>query len=155
MTIPEAVLLVMQSGSMGDGGEVFVLDMGEPVKIMDMAKDLIRLHGLEPDKDIQIEITGLRDGEKLFEELLNAEEGVTNTEHEEIFKAICSRKMSKAELDTRIEQIFGMIQNGDTGSVRDLLKVIVPTYTYKKELKKLGMLHSADKESVLSLTGRN
>ena len=150
MTIPEAVLLVMQAGSMGSGGEVFVLDMGEPVKIMDMAKDLIRLHGLEPDKDIQIEITGLRNGEKLFEELLNAEEGVTDTEHAEIYKAICSRKMSKAELNARIEHIFEVISNGDNGSVRDLLKVIVPSYNYKKELNTLGMLKGMGKETMMS-----
>src|SRR5699024_10456042 len=79
MTIPEAVLLVMEAGSIGEGGEVFVLNMGEPVKILDMAKDLIRLHNLSPGKDIEIEITGLRPGEKLFEELLNNEEGVTTT----------------------------------------------------------------------------
>ncbi len=133
MTIPEAVLLVMQAGSIGVGGEVFVLDMGEPVKIMDMARDLVRLHGLEPDKDIQFEFTGLRPGEKLFEELLNAEEGVEKTEHSEIFKAICSKKMTKEDLQRHISSLFRCIDGGELDSVRFILKKMVPTYSYKKE----------------------
>lgn len=135
MTIPEAVLLVMQAGAMGRGGEVFVLDMGEPVKILDMAKDLIQLHGLEPYKDIQIEITGMRPGEKLFEELLNAEEGVTETEHEEIFKALCSRKLTTELLEAKIDQLFDLLREEETESIRDLLKTIVPTYTYKQQVE--------------------
>lgn len=134
MTIPEAVLLVMQAGSMGEGGEVFVLDMGEPVKIMDMAYDLIRLHGLEPEKDIPIKITGLRPGEKLFEELLNAEEGVIKTKHIEIFKAICSRKLTKIELEMKLDKLFELVKNGSSSSLRPRLQEIVPTYTYKKDL---------------------
>jgi FlaA1/EpsC-like NDP-sugar epimerase len=85
MTIPEAVQLVIQAGAMAKGGEIFVLDMGEPVKIVDLARDLIRLSGLEPDVDIKIEFTDLRPGEKLYEELLTAEEGLTATKHEKIF----------------------------------------------------------------------
>lgn len=144
MTIPEAVLLVMQAGSMGDGGEVFVLDMGEPVKIMDMAKDLIRLHGLEPGKDIQIEVTGLRPGEKLFEELLNAEEGVSKTGHKEIYKAICSRKLSKKELDGKIGKMFDLIHEGDIVPIRGLLQEIVPTYNYKKKTSTDPLTSSAE-----------
>ncbi len=87
MTIPEAAQLVLQAGSQANGGEVFVLDMGKPVKIFDMACDLIELSGLVPQQDIKIEITGLRPGEKLFEELLTAEEGTTATMHEKIFVA--------------------------------------------------------------------
>lgn len=145
MTIPEAVLLVMQAGSMGDGGEVFVLDMGEPVKIIDMAKDLIRLHGLEPEKDINIEITGLRPGEKLYEELLNAEEGVKKTDHEEIFKAICSRKLSIDELNSKIDYLFEMIQNDNTDSIKYLIREIVPTYTFREnDARPLGKLRKSD-----------
>lgn len=136
MTIPEAVLLVMQAGSMGKGGEVFVLDMGDPVKIMDMAEDLIRLHNLEPGKDIQIEITGLRPGEKLFEELLNAEEGVLETGHKEIFKAVCSRQLTAEELESKIADLFNHISNGNTEYVREYLKSIVPSYSYKGEKSK-------------------
>jgi FlaA1/EpsC-like NDP-sugar epimerase len=139
MTIPEAVLLVMQAGSMGKGGEVFVLDMGEPVKIIDMAHDLIRLHGLEPGKDIHIEVTGLRPGEKLFEELLNAEEGVLKTEHVEIFKAICSSKLTKLELEMKIMNLFNLIDKGATESLRTSLQEIVPTYSFKDELRNMGL----------------
>jgi FlaA1/EpsC-like NDP-sugar epimerase len=140
MTIPEAVLLVMQAGSMGEGGEVFVLDMGEPVKILDMAYDLIRLHGLEPEKDIDIKVTGLRPGEKLFEELLNAEEGVLKTDHVEIFKAICSRKLTKLELEMKITNLFNLIERNATSSLRNSLQEIVPTYTFKDELRNMGFL---------------
>ena len=85
MTIPEAAQLVLQAGAYAEGGEIFVLDMGKPVKIYDLAWDLIKLSGFEPNKDIKIEITGLRPGEKLYEELLMSEEGLTNTKHEKIF----------------------------------------------------------------------
>ncbi|MFA7462543.1 MAG: polysaccharide biosynthesis protein, partial [Anaerovoracaceae bacterium] len=85
MTIPEAVQLVIQAGAMAGGGEIFVLDMGEPVKIMGLAEKLIRLSGFEPYEDIKIEITGLRPGEKLYEELLLSEEGLRDTAHHKIF----------------------------------------------------------------------
>ncbi|MGR6836818.1 polysaccharide biosynthesis protein [Syntrophomonas erecta] len=85
MTIPEAVQLVIQAGAMATGGETFVLDMGEPVKIMDLAADLIRISGYEPDKDIEIKITGIRPGEKLYEELFTSKEKMAATKHERIF----------------------------------------------------------------------
>ena len=94
MTIPEAVQLIIQAGALAKGGEIFVLDMGEPVRIMDLAKTLIRLSGFEPGADIPIKITGMRPGEKLFEELLTAEEGTTATANERIFVA------KPTELDT-------------------------------------------------------
>ncbi|NPV51921.1 MAG: polysaccharide biosynthesis protein [Firmicutes bacterium] len=87
MTIPEAVQLVIQAAAMGEGGEIFVLDMGQPVRILDMARDLIRLSGFEPDRDIKIEFVGVRPGEKLFEELLTAAEGTVATRHKRIFIA--------------------------------------------------------------------
>lgn len=148
MTIPEAVLLVMQAGSMGIGGEVFVLDMGEPVKILDMAKDLIRLHNLEPEKDIGIEISGLRPGEKLFEELLNAEEGVIETEHEEIFKAICSRKLSKEDLEVKIDELFNLLDESEIETVKRHLKNIVPTYSFKRKEKANGKVSGPESISV-------
>lgn len=138
MTIPEAVLLVMQAGSMGDGGEVFVLDMGEPVKILDMARELIHLHGLEPDKDIPIEFKGLRPGEKMFEELLNAEEGVENTSHELIYKAICSKGLDNEELNTIVTHMFHEIRLGNQDSIRYLLKQLVPTFTYSEKVMNNG-----------------
>ncbi|MHB1653266.1 MAG: polysaccharide biosynthesis protein [Desulfitobacteriaceae bacterium] len=87
MTIPEAAQLVIQAGAMAQGGEIFILDMGKPVKIVDLARDLIRLSGLEPDVDIPIKFTGMRPGEKLYEELLTAEEGTSATKHKRIFVA--------------------------------------------------------------------
>ena len=87
MTIPEASQLVIQAGAMAQGGEVFILDMGKPVKIVDLARDLIQLSGFEVDVDIKIEFTGMRPGEKLYEELLTAEEGTTSTKHQRIFVA--------------------------------------------------------------------
>ena len=88
MTIPEAVQLVLEAGAQAEGGEVFLLDMGAPVKILDLAKDLIELHGLELGRDIQIVVTGLRPGEKLYEELLTAEEGAQKTKHEKIYTCL-------------------------------------------------------------------
>ena len=92
MIIPEAVLLVMQAQFLSHGGEVFVLEMGEPVPIVELAQNLIRLNGLEPGKDIEIVFTGLRPGEKIFEELLTAEEGVVKTIHNKIFIAKFKKK---------------------------------------------------------------
>lgn len=128
MTIPEAVLLVIQSGTMGEGGEVFVLDMGEPVKILDMAKQLIKLHGLEPHTDIPLTFNGLRPGEKLYEELLNAEEGVTYTAHPMIFKASCNRAMSRHQLEFVVTELFKSVKQQNPGEIRNTLKKLVPTY---------------------------
>lgn len=102
MTIPEAARLVLQAGAIAEGGEIFVLDMGEPVKIIDLAKQLIKLSGYEPNVDIKIEITGLRPGEKLYEELLLAEEGIIASSHEEIYTA----KPVSIDSENLLEQIM-------------------------------------------------
>lgn len=137
MTIPEAVQLVIQAGAFTQGGEVFVLDMGEPVKIVDLAKDLIRLSGFEPDVDIPIKFTGLRPGEKLFEELLTSEEGLTSTKHNRIF---IGRPViiDRSELDFEFKKLEKVLQQ-DQLSIRDLLKHVVPSYqnNYAKENKEL------------------
>lgn len=125
MTIPEASQLVLQAGAMAKGGEVFVLDMGEPVRIYDLAKDLITLSGLIPDKDIEIKITGLRPGEKLFEELLSAEDGTEKTKHKKIFTARI-KEIDKAGLDREIRRILEIT---DGEEVVAALQKIVPTYT--------------------------
>lgn len=129
MTIPEASQLVLQAGAMAKGGEVFVLDMGEPVRIYDLAKDLITLSGLIPDKDIEIKITGLRPGEKLFEELLSAEDGTEKTTHKKIFTARI-KEIDKAGLDNEISKILEIT---DGEKVVAALQKIVPTYTPNRE----------------------
>lgn len=129
MTIPEASQLVLQAGAMAKGGEVFVLDMGEPVRIYDLAKDLITLSGLIPDKDIEIKITGLRPGEKLFEEMLSAEDGTEKTTHKKIFTARI-KEIDKAGLDREIRRILEIT---DGEEVVAALQKIVPTYTPNRE----------------------
>jgi FlaA1/EpsC-like NDP-sugar epimerase len=128
MTIPEAVLLVLQAGFMGNGGEVFVLDMGEQVRIYDVACELIRLSGLEPHKDIPIIFTGIRPGEKLFEEVLTAEEGVEPTIHPKVFKAKIKREVSEAFLDGKIEILGTLAKLQDRASLIKTLREIVPTF---------------------------
>lgn len=111
MTAPEAVLLVMEAGAIGEGGEIFVLDMGEPVKIIDLARELIRLSGLEPEKDIKVEFIGARPGEKLFEEVLTAEEGTTTTRYQKIYRAKTSFSMTLPELILTLEQLKHALAN--------------------------------------------
>ena len=124
MTIPEASKLVLSAAALGDGGEVFVLNMGESVKIVDLARNMIRLSGLVPDKDIQIKFTGLRPGEKLFEELLAAEDGTVSTDNKLIFKAVI-----KAPDETVFwERIKELIQCEEADRCIALLKELIPTY---------------------------
>jgi len=124
MTIPEASQLVLQAGALAKGGEVFVLDMGEPVKIVDMAADLIELSGLVPHKDIKIEFSGLRPGEKLFEELLTAEEGTTSTKHQKIFVANL-KKVDEHKLYHGLTLLKNEIK---TENVIEIMMNLVPTY---------------------------
>ncbi len=126
MTIPEAVQLVLQAGAMANGGEIFVLDMGEPVKIYDLAKNLVKMSGFEPDVDIKIEITGLRPGEKLYEELLLEEEGLMATKNEKIHVAkpvFTDMEMLKREIECLREM---SVENPE--GIKDYIKRIVPTY---------------------------
>ena len=128
MTIPEASQLVLQAGSMGQGGEIFLLDMGEPVKIVKLAEDLIRLSGLKPYEDINIEFTGLRPGEKLYEELLLAGEDVNTTSH----KKICIAKaenFDKVVLNQKLESLFAAAKAMELQKVIVLLQQIVPEFT--------------------------
>lgn len=124
MTIPEAAQLVVQAGALAEGGEVFVLDMGEPVRILDLAEDLIRLSGFEPYRDVDIVFSGIRPGEKLYEELLTGEEGLTATRHDRIFIGKPSNvSWSQLELSIkRMERVFG------EGQIKELIKRLVPTY---------------------------
>jgi FlaA1/EpsC-like NDP-sugar epimerase len=126
MTIPEATQLVIQAGMFADGGEIFILDMGKPVHIVDLAKDLIRLSGFESNVDIDIVFTGIRPGEKLYEELLMEEEGLTTTQHNRIFigKPI---NLSRASLELAIKQLEKLVDE-DQAIIRDGLKHLVPTF---------------------------
>jgi FlaA1/EpsC-like NDP-sugar epimerase len=127
MTIPEAAQLVMQAGCIGRGGEIFVLDMGEPVRILSLAEELIRLSGLIPYKDIAIEFSGLKPGEKLFEELLIEGEGVKPTTHKKI------RVMAPVETDLRqvragLDELFALASAYDIGGLVKSLRTIVPEF---------------------------
>jgi FlaA1/EpsC-like NDP-sugar epimerase len=130
MTIPEAVLLVFQAAAMGKGGEVFVLDMGEPVKIVKLAEDLIKLHGLRPYEDIDIIFTGLRPGEKLFEELLTAEEGTEKTYHKKIYIAKISNNLDPVQVEYIIKELENILVNskGQKEDIRNFLKKYISFY---------------------------
>lgn len=128
MTIPEASRLVLQAGGIAKGGDVYVLDMGEPVKILTLAEDLIRLSGLEPYRDIEIVFSGLRPGEKLYEELLTSEESVEGeTEHQKIFVGKPNR-LEYAFLLKRLEILREVIQSGDMETFLITLESLVPSY---------------------------
>jgi FlaA1/EpsC-like NDP-sugar epimerase len=131
MTIPEAVTLVLQASVLGKGGEVFVLDMGDPVKIIDIAKELIRIHGMEPYKDIDIQITKLRPGEKLFEEILTAEEGTEASCHEKIFVARSIVKYALDQMPGILKEFSSAIADPSPASeerTKSLLKKYVKYY---------------------------
>ena len=132
MLIPEAVQLVLQAGGFASGGEIFVLDMGEPVRIYDLAENLIKLSGYEPHVDIKIEEVGLRPGEKLYEELLMDEEGLTETSHNKIFIA----QPSEYDVETLKENLYELIKIGQeqgNEALRQKLHDFVPTYVRNKE----------------------
>ncbi len=128
MTMEEAAGLVIQAGSMGQGGEIYLLDMGEPVKIRDLAEDMIRLAGSEPHRDIEIRYIGLRPGEKLFEELLLAEEGVEKTHHPKIHIASSSVQMSLAMLNDRIAMLEEAATLRSRQAVDSVIASILPEY---------------------------
>lgn len=132
MTIPEAVSLVLQASAMAKGGEIFVLDMGEPVKIIDLARNLIKLSGYEPNVDINIEVTGLRPGEKLYEEVLMDEEGLTRTSNDQIRigKPI---KIDEAEFKRELSMLKRVAENNQDEKVDLIMKDIVPTYVRREE----------------------
>jgi FlaA1/EpsC-like NDP-sugar epimerase len=135
MTIPEAVSLVLQASVLGKGGEVMVLDMGEPVKIVNLAEDLIRIHGLEPGRDVDIVFTGIRPGEKLFEEMLTAEEGTLASKHAKVFIARDNELYTRIELDGILVEFQALmnagIQSNHDGSIRKALKKYVKHYDVK------------------------
>ena len=127
MSIPEAAQLILQAGSMGYGGEIFILDMGEPIKIYDLAVKMIYLCGLKPFDDIDIKITGLRPGEKLYEELLADEENTLKTPHPSV-RVACARNVPD-KLIEQIKQTHTKLYEMDQKEIQIMLKEIVTEYT--------------------------
>ena len=139
MTIPEASQLVLQAGAYAEGGEIFVLDMGKPVRIYDLAENLIKLSGYEPHKDIKIEVTGLRPGEKLYEELLMNEEGLTETKHKKIFIG----KPGDFEIDDIAKKKDDLLKYATKGSkirLKEQLKNVVDTFKEPDEINSKVLL---------------
>lgn len=136
MTIPEAAQLIIQAGAMGEGGEIYILKMGTPVRIVDMARDLIRLSGKEPDRDVKIVFTGLREGEKLHEELITEGEGIVPTGHDKILvlrpdpdpEKETEPDAFRRRLYTEIERLRDAASRHDAPEIRRLLREIVPEY---------------------------
>jgi FlaA1/EpsC-like NDP-sugar epimerase len=128
MTIPEAAQLVLQAGTLGRGGEIFVLDMGEPVRIAELARDMIRLSGLEPEVDVEVRYVGLRPGEKLYEELITVGEGIVPTPHEKIMvlRAPCSDPAGTLALARRVEELAAACAS--EAELMDAVRALVPEY---------------------------
>lgn len=138
MTIPEAVSLVLQASVLGKGGEILVLDMGEPIKILTLAEELIKVHGMQPYKDIDIEFTGLRPGEKLFEELLTAEEGTTTSKHNKIFIAKNSEKYSKDDIEKILKRFEVLLREplvDDNKVMKQALKEYVKYFDENEDVR--------------------
>jgi FlaA1/EpsC-like NDP-sugar epimerase len=127
MTIPEAVQLVIQAGALGHSGKVFLLDMGQPVNILELARDLIRLSGLVPYRDIPIHITGARPGERLHEEMLTREEGVAVTQHERIFVAPATA-LDPDRVERLAADLLDAAAADDRGALLAALQALLPSY---------------------------
>ncbi len=143
MTIPEAVQLVLQASSMGQGGEIFVLDMGEPVRILDLVRNLIRLSGLEPDHDIKIDFVGLRPGEKMFEELKLEGEDIKPTAHEKI-RLLTGSKMTFEQMSGWLDELSMLVQAKNVHGLVTKLVAIVPEYWPSPEIISLGTVDRHD-----------
>jgi FlaA1/EpsC-like NDP-sugar epimerase len=128
MTIPEAAQLVLQAAAYAKGGEIFVLDMGQPVKIYDLAKKMISLSGCKPNVDIEIKFSGLRPGEKLYEELLMNEEGLTKTRHSKIFVGQ-PIDITMDELNCKLEKLAIAVAD-ENADIKSVMADVVPTYQY-------------------------
>jgi FlaA1/EpsC-like NDP-sugar epimerase len=139
MTIPEAAQLVLQAFSIGRGGEVFVLEMGEPVKIADLAKNLILLSGLQPERDIEIQYTGLRPGEKMYEELNLRDENLVPTSHAKIRSYICQQKLDAMQIKASLHRLQAIAEEQDVANLVLLLKELIPDYNPCSELLKTAM----------------
>jgi FlaA1/EpsC-like NDP-sugar epimerase len=152
MTIPEASQLVLQAFSIGRGGEVFVLDMGEPVKIVDLARNLILLSGLQPDREIKIQFTGLRPGEKLFEELNLQSESLVATSHEQIRSYVSSVHIHARQMREHLRDLQQISDEQDVGRLLLLLKDLIPNYNPSSQLLRTA-LDAPSRHGELSAVG--
>jgi FlaA1/EpsC-like NDP-sugar epimerase len=132
MTIPEAVHLVLQAFAMGEGGEVYLLNMGQPVKILDLANDLIRLSGLEPGQDIEIVFTGMRPGEKMSEELWDEGVGYHETDHPDITRLDENELLDGQAVEALLEKLLGFVQDGDVDQMVEMLDSVIPGSTIRE-----------------------
>jgi FlaA1/EpsC-like NDP-sugar epimerase len=147
MTIPEACELVLEAATMGEGGEVFVFDMGESVKIVNLAKKMITLSGLRVDRDIEIKYTGLRPGEKLYEELLNTDENTLPTHHPKILIAKVNSP-TFAFMETQMNEMAHLLSAGDTNNLVSKIKEVIPEYISNNSIfEKLDLKSNAKKRS--------
>jgi FlaA1/EpsC-like NDP-sugar epimerase len=150
MTIPEAAQLVLQAGALGAGGEIFILDMGQPVKVVDLARDMIHLSGLTPGEDIEIVFTGVRPGEKLFEELGTSADQVDRTRHEKVFVGRIPQ-MSPEKVMAAVTRMAGVVRGGDAKAVRDELQKLIPEAVLSDEAR---AAEAAQKRKAPSLARR-
>jgi len=136
MTISEAYQLILQAGALGEGGEIFILEMETPVQIADMARDLIQLSGKEPDRDIEIVFTGLRPGEKLYEELITRGEGIVQTTHEKImvlkpdgnWNGLGSQEAFRRWIIQSAEELYRLAESQDSSGIKQKLQELVPEH---------------------------
>jgi len=128
MTVAEAAQLILQAATMGRGGEIFILEMGRPIKIVDLVRDLISLSGLDPDRDMEIQYIGLRPGEKLYEELITEGEGIVPTDHDRIM-VLKGAAFSRTLLDRQIDQLMAAADTFDSDRIKAVLQAMVPEYS--------------------------
>jgi FlaA1/EpsC-like NDP-sugar epimerase len=153
MTIPEASQLVLQASTIGKGGEVFVLEMGQPVKIVDLAKNLILLSGFQPERDIEIQFTGLRPGEKMFEELNLQDEHLIPTSHAKIRSYVCHQNYDPMQIKVSLQRLQAIAEGQDVANLVLLLKELIPDYNPSTELLKSALSikpYDADSEKTPS-----
>ena len=158
MTIPEAVSLVLQTGGLGNGSEIFVLKMGTPVRIADMARDLITLSGFVPDKDIKIEFLGLRPGEKLYEELITEGEDITLTRHKDILVLKHADPLPLNAMRQHVQELVDLAKAGNARGIKEKLKSVIPEYSPQLENMETKQTKAAEpgetetgKETIVSM----
>ena len=149
MTIPEASALVLQAGALGEGGEIFILDMGEPIKILDLAEDMIRLSGLQPYEDIDIVFSGIRPGEKLFEELEITGENLLKTKHPKIFIGKIATYSSE-EVGEIVSNFTNAVTENDKAKIRQLFNHFLPEAKIE-EIKSAEIAETKEEKSAVAV----